>query len=248
MRSTHPASSTRDGPDGAEDAGTAAFWAGVRAGGTLAVGYLPFGLALGATIAATDVHPVVGWASSWLVFAGAAQVAAVLMLHSGAALTFIIAAGLVINARHLLYGASLAPHVQAWPKRWQWAAAYFLADPVYALVIRRYEARSGDESPRSRRGYYFGVGLSAWTAWQILTGAGVVLADVLPSALPLGLAAPLTFLLLLLPTLTTGPAYTAAGVGGSVALLASGLPLGLGLLVGALAGMSAGVWMEARRA
>lgn len=248
MSSPHQVSSTRDGPAADHSAAIPAFWAGVRAGGTLAVGYLPFGLALGATIAATDVHPVVGWASSWLVFAGAAQVAAVLMLDSGAALTVIIATGLVINARHLLYGASLAPQMRAWPSRWRWAAAYFLADPVYALAASRDEGGSGDDSPRSRRGYYFGVGISAWTAWQLLTGAGVVLADVLPSALPLGLAAPLTFLLLLLPALTTGPAYTAAGVGGGVALLGSGLPMGLGLLVGALAGMSAGVWTEARRA
>ena len=86
-----------------------------------------------------------------------------------------------------------------------------------------------------------------------LTAAGVLLGHVLrggvlPTALPLDLAAPLTFLLLLLPMLTSRPAYAAATTGGLVALAASGLPLGLGLLAGAAAGITAGRLLETRRA
>jgi hypothetical protein len=49
-------------------------------------------------------------------------------------------------------------------------------------------------------GCYLGVVLTCFLAWQLLTGAGALLAGVLPAQLPLEMAAPLTFLLLLLPT------------------------------------------------
>jgi predicted branched-subunit amino acid permease len=70
-----------------------------------------------------------------------------------------------------------------------------------------------------------------------------VLGRVLPSSLHLERAAPLTFLLLLLPMLTTRAARTAAVVGGTVAVAGSGLPLGSGLLAGALAGVVAADWV-----
>jgi predicted branched-subunit amino acid permease len=79
-----------------------------------------------------------------------------------------------------------------------------------------------------------------WVAWLLLTAAGALLAGGLPAALPLDLAAPLSFLLLLLPMLSNRPACAAAVVGGIVAVGASGLPLGLGLLIGAAAGVGAG--------
>jgi predicted branched-subunit amino acid permease len=75
----------------------------------------------------------------------------------------------------------------------------------------------------------------------------VLLAGVLPTSLHLELAAPLTFLLLLLPMLTNRATYGAAVTGGIVAVAASGLPLGLGLLVGAGAGIAVGATLAGRR-
>jgi predicted branched-subunit amino acid permease len=220
--------------------------AGARAALAVAIGYVPFALAIGATVSASGTDLVVGWASAFLVFAGAAQVAAITMLDSDAALGVVVATGLVINARHLLYSAALAPTVRQWRPASRWAAGYLLADPVYALAAARYE--QGPLEPRLRQAYYFGVGLTAIVAWTALIGAGVLVAGAVPTQLPLGLAAPLTFLLLLLPSLVDRARYVAAGVGGAVALLASGLPLGLGLLVGAGAGIAAGAAVAGRTA
>jgi predicted branched-subunit amino acid permease len=75
----------------------------------------------------------------------------------------------------------------------------------------------------------------------------VLLAGVLPEWLRVDLAAPLTFLLLLLPMLTGRAAYAAAAAGAAVAMSAMALPLGLGLVVGATAGIAAGVAVEAWR-
>jgi predicted branched-subunit amino acid permease len=147
----------------------------------------------------------------------------------------------------LLYSASLAPHVREWPNRWRWLGAYFLSDPVYALALRRFQGPDGGGA-RDRLAYYMAVALTLWTAWQLLTAAGTVLAGVLPASVRLELAAPLTLLLLMLPMLTNRAAYCAAGVGAAVAVAASGLPLGLGLLLGAVAGMTAGALVGGRRA
>lgn len=227
-------------PEGAchhPGAASSAARTGAREALAVIVAYLPFGLALGTAMAATGLHPLVAWASSPLLFGGAAQLLAVQLLDAGASAAVVVAGALVVNSRMLLYGASLAPHVRGWPARWRWAAAYLLADPVYALAAGRFRVAGTD---RDRLAYYLAAGGTLWVGWMVLTGAGTVLAGVLPAGLRLELAAPLTFLLLALPMLTGRAAYAAAAVGGAVAAAASGLPLGLGLLAGALAGMTAG--------
>jgi branched chain amino acid efflux pump len=211
------------------------------------VAFVPFGLTLGAAMAATGVDPLMSWASSPLLFGGGGQLLAVQLLGAGADPVVVIAGVLVVNARFLLYGASLAPHVAAWPRRWRWAGAYLLADPVFALTAARFGPPDGGGGPRARLGYYLAAGVTLWTAWQVLTGLGLLLAGVLPRSLHLEVAAPLTFLLLLLPMLTGRAAYVAAAAGGGAALAASGLPLGIGVLAGAVAGVAAGALAGAHR-
>ena len=215
---------------------------GARDSVAVAVAYLPFGLALGATLGSSHLPAFVAWSTSPLLFGGAAQLLAVQLLAAGTSGVVVVLAALIVNARMLLYGAALAPHAAAWAARWRWLGAYLLADPVYALTAARFSRPDGGGSARDRLLYYLGVGVALWTAWQAMTGAGV-----LPTSLHLELAAPLTFLLLLLPMLTHRAAYGSAVAGGIVAVAASGLPLGLGLLVGAGAGIAVGVALAGHR-
>ena len=221
---------------------------GVRDTLPVLAAYTPFALTLGAALASTSVDPWVAWSSSALMFGGAAQLGAVQLLDQHAAVAVVVLTALVINARHLLYSASLARHTQDWPARWRWTGAHLLADPVYALAIARFDGPDGGADRHTRLGYYLGVGVSCFLAWQLLTGAGAVLGNVLPDRLPLPMAAPLTFLLLLLPMLKDRAGYVAAGVGGLTALAAAGLPLGLGLLAGAATGITAGAAVGGRHA
>jgi predicted branched-subunit amino acid permease len=209
------------------------------------VAFVPFAMALGAAMTATTLPPLIAWASSPLLFGGAAQLLTVQLLGAGANVAVVIACALVLNVRMLLYSASLAPYTRAWPGRWRWAGAYLLADPVYALTLARF---AGGARTEHRLAYYLGVGFTLWPAWQLITAAGLVLANVLPAAPRLELAAPLTFLLLLLPLLNSRAGYVAAVVGAAVAVAASALPLGLGFLAGAMAGTAAGAVAAGRRA
>lgn len=220
--------------------------AGVRDGLTLIAAYTPFAIAMGAALASTSVDPVVAWSSSLLVFAGAAQLVTVQLLADGASTVVVVVTALVVNSRHLLYSASLAPHVRAWRRRTRGLAAYFLADPVYALAIARFQGREQDDD-RDRLRYYLAMALTCWVGWLLLTACGALLAGMLPSALPLEMAAPLTFLLLLLPTLKDHAGYVAAAVAGLIAVPAAGMPLGLGLLLAAVVGTVAGAITERTR-
>lgn len=211
------------------------------------VAYLPLGLTIGAATANADVPPLVAWASSPLLFGGAGQLLSVELLGAGAGAGVTVLAALVVNARFLLYSAALAPHVADWPRRGRWAAAYLLADPVYALVTARFAAPDGPVRARDRMAYYAGVGGTLWSAWLLLTGVGMLLAGMLPAGFRLDLAAPLTFLLLLLPMLHTRVSVVVAAAGGLAAAASAGLPLGLNVLVGAAAGVTGGVLVGGRR-
>ena len=139
------------------------------------IGYIPFALALGAALTSTRVDPFIAWCSSWLMLAGAAQIAAVQLLDAGAGAFVVIATGLIINARLLLYSADLARHTADWPTPWRWIAPYFLTDPAYALANNRFNRPDNGGGSNARLTYFITVGVVFWTAWQLFTGAGALL-------------------------------------------------------------------------
>jgi predicted branched-subunit amino acid permease len=219
---------------------------GIRDSLLIVLGYIPFGLAAGAAMAQTDVSPVLSILSSPILFAGASQLVAIQLLGSGAGIALIVFSVLIINARHLLYSASLEPHVADWSRGQRLGAAFLLSDPVFALSISRFEREGGAGSRAAQLGYYFAAGITCYLGWASLTTIGVVLGAFIPPWVPLELAIPLTFLLLVLPLIKDRAGLVAASVGGLVALLAHPLPFGAGLMVGAVAGLVAGAIVLAR--
>lgn len=214
--------------------------AGLRGAGVIVVSYIPFGIAAGAAMGATSVDPLVSILSSPIIFAGAAQIAAVQLLHVAAPLALVVFTVAVINARHLLYSAALAPHLAEWSTSQRLGAAFLLADPVYALTAARFEAPGGGGGDREKRAFYFGAGLACLVGWTSLLAIGIVAGGFIPAWVPFELAIPLTFLLLTLPLIKNSAGLVAAAVAGAVATLANGLPNGVGLLIGAAAGVVAG--------
>ena len=224
-----------------DDRVRAARRAALRVAGVIVASYIPFGIAAGAAMGATTVDPLISILSSPIIFAGAAQIAAVQLLHIGAALGIVVLTVAVINARHLLYSAALAPHLANWSLGQRMGAAFLLADPVYALAAARFDTPGGGGSDREKRAFYFTAGLTCLVGWTSLLAIGIVAGGFIPEWVPFELAIPLTFLLLTLPLIKNRAGLVAAAVAGIVALLAHGLPLGVGLMVGAVAGVAAGV-------
>lgn len=206
----------------------------------LFVAAVPFGLVLGVAIAETAVPDLAGWLSSSLIFGGAAQLAAITLLGSGAPASSALAAALVVNARHLMYSAALVPKFRGQPAWFRRLGPYVLIDQVFALSTVR------EGSPAEWRAYYLGSGLFAWFFWQVTVAAGIFLGPVIPAGLSLEFAIPVLFIGLVVPTLVRKPLVAAALSAVAVTALFSGLPNRSGMLIGGVAGAMVGTMMERR--
>jgi predicted branched-subunit amino acid permease len=202
---------------------------------------VPFALVLGLTIASSPMPDLVGWLGSSLIFAGAAQLTVVTLTAEGAAVGAVVAAGLIVNARHFMYSAAMAPTFARQPRWFRWLGPYFLIDQQFALTT----FRVATPSPVFRS-YYLGAGVTFWVVWQASVALGMWLGPVIPAEWSLSFAVPLLFLGLVASSVRTPPAAVAAVAGAGVAWLASGVPSRGGIIVGAVAGVVAGVVAERR--
>lgn len=215
-----------------------AFADGVRAFAPLIIAVIPFGLVFGLVAAGSEVGPWLGGATSMIIFAGAAQLATLQLIDAGAVGAVVIATALTINARHLMYSAALAPAFREFPRAARFVLPYLLTDQAFAISVVRF---GQIDDPVYRRWYFTGAGLGLWVTWQVFTIVGIVVGAQVPESWSLDFAIPLMFVILLVPTIEGRPELIAAVVGGGVAVAAAGAPYGLGLMIGAISGVVAGV-------
>ena len=219
--------------------------AGVRTAGPIVVGIFPFALITGITAISTGLTIAEAVGMSILVFAGASQLAAIDLIGSNAPFLVVVSTAVVINARLMMYSASIAPHLRDYSLRVRGLVAYLLTDQAYAASVAEYETSDS----RDRIRYYLGIGLTIWVVWQAGTIAGAVLGARVPDALGLEFALPLVFLALLVPAMKDAGTTTAGLVAGGVALAVAtiGVPLGLDLPIAAIVGVLSGVTVGMRR-
>ena len=204
----------------------------------LLLGVAPFGTAYGAYAIETGLSGGLTQAMSSMVFGGASQFVAVQLIASGVPGGMIVLAVLLVNVRHMLYSASVAPHVSHLSSRWRWLLAYLLTDEAYAVGMQRYGR--DDDSP-SKHWFFFGAGFALWATWQATTAIGIVLGAAVPESWSLDFALPLTFIALLTPVLTTRPAFAAAGVAGVIAVAGFDWPYGMELITAIGGGLVGGM-------
>src|SRR3546814_14235565 len=87
------------------------------------------------------------------VFAGASQFVAVEIWTTPPAVALLTATALMVNLRHVLMGAAMAPHVRGWSRGATYGGLFFMADEIWAFALRR-----GAERPLTPA-YYFGLSL-----------------------------------------------------------------------------------------
>jgi 4-azaleucine resistance transporter AzlC len=217
--------------------------AGIRDQLPILLGVIPFGLIFGALAIEIGLPRIAAQGLSLLVFAGSAQFAAVGLIANAVPALVVVLTVLIINLRHALYSAAMAPHLDHLPVRWKLVLAWLLTDEAFAVASARYRRNVGPDT----HWYLFGTGMALWLSWQASTAAGILLAAGLPRQLQLDFALPLTFLALLIPSLTDRPAAAAAVTGGVLAVALNGLPFGLGLPAAVVVAVPVG-WLLERRA
>lgn len=210
----------------------------------LALAAIPFGLVYGVAVVDSSLSSWTGLSASWLILAGASQISLVELIDGGAVWPVAVGTVLVINARHALYSAALAPAFAHFPKRWRFTLPYLMTDQAATLSINEFATL---RDPVQRRYFYTAAAVFIACFWWVGSVVGVVLGASIPEQLDVGFAVPAMFLALLVPSLTNRPAVVAAVVGAVVTVLAAPLPSGLNVTLGALAGIAAGALVATRR-
>ena len=206
----------------------------------LAPGVVAFGLLYGVMARQVGFSPWEAWAMSLIVHAGSAQFTALGMWEAVGAIPIILTT-LVINLRHLLMGASMAPHLRGLHPLWKALLALWMSDESYALAIAEYERGQGSHW------YFLGANVGIYLAWPTsgLLGALVGTAIPDPGRYGLDLVFPLAFLGLLTAFLKDRISLAVAlGAGGLALLGADLLPGKWYVVIAGLLGSGLGLLLE----
>lgn len=204
------------------------------------VGAAPFGVIFGTLVSSGPLHLWQGQLMSLTVFAGSAQFIALGLIAGHAGLAVVWATTFIVNLRHLLYSATLAPYVAKLPARWRWALAAVLTDEVFAVAYAHYRhAPPGAIGPH----YFLGAGVAMYVNWQIWTLVGLLFGAAFPRLQSMGLdfAMVATFIAIVVPQLVALRFVAAALTAGVLALACAAWPYKLGLLAAVAGGVAVGV-------
>lgn len=218
-----------------------AWWAGCKAEAPILLGTMPFGMIYGVLALNAGLPPLLVQAMSTIIFAGSAQFITAELISTGVPGLAIIITAAIVNLRHALYSASLAPFLKHLRPAWKWLLAYLLTDEAYAVAITHYNAAT---PLKYKHWYFFGAGFALWSSWQLSTAVGILLGTQIPESWGLDFTLALTFIALVIPALLDRAVTAAALTGGIVAVLAAGLPYKLGLIVAACCGIAVGLLIE----
>jgi 4-azaleucine resistance transporter AzlC len=142
-----------------------------------------FGFVYGLAARAAGFSPLEAGAMSVIVFAGASQFAAVGYVLGGLSWVGVVLLTAFINARHLLYGAALAPYLANRPRPLRALMAHLLTDEAFALSIAHFRRIGRADVP----GYFLAAVGSTFIPWNLATLAGVTIGGSIPDPTQFGL-------------------------------------------------------------
>jgi 4-azaleucine resistance transporter AzlC len=148
------------------------------------------------------------------VSAGTAQFVALPMIASGAPAGLLVVTAYIVNLRHYLMAAGLAPYLAGLSRPRLAVLAHGVTDEVYALTMARFTRQ------RAHPGYFAGCAATVYAAWYAGATAGALLGDRIPDPRRLGLdfVFPAVFIAILAGTVRAPWQWLVAAVAAAVAL------------------------------
>jgi predicted branched-subunit amino acid permease len=189
------------------------------------IGLVPLGFVIGVTTARADIPAGAGWLAGPLIFAGGSQATTVQLLDRHAAVVVVIAAGLIVNLRLVLYSAAMAPRWRAQPTWWKAVAAITLVDPTAAVALEGYATY---DDPACGHAHYAGAAMTLALGWFVSLGLGATFGTALPRGLQLEFVIPLYLIGQLVLRVNDATAQRAVIVAIAVATVGVAVPLHLG--------------------
>jgi 4-azaleucine resistance transporter AzlC len=164
----------------------------------LALATVPWGVLCGSLAINVGLTPLQAQLMSLLIFAGAAQLAALTIMAATGSLSSMFSSTFVISSRHLLYSAVFREHVRKSSLGLRCSIAFFLTDEMFAVTCA-YMEKNKKFSPV----YALSSGITFYVMWNISTFSGIVAGQHIPNLEHLGLefAIAATFIAIVIPTI-----------------------------------------------
>ncbi len=182
------------------------FLSGIKAAIPVVLGYIPAGLAFGVLAAQAGLGIKDVFFMSLLVFAGSSQFIATSLISAGASAGTIIAATFLVNLRHILLSASLAPHIRKINNWLLTLIGFTLTDESFAVAI-------GSVAQEEKKAAFFlGLNLTSYLSWIANTVLGAAMGNLIPNPELFGLhfALPAMFIGLLVMQMREKHSYLVA--------------------------------------
>lgn len=218
---------------------------GARMGLPIVLGYLPLGFAYGVLAVKSGIPPLWAVAMSAVIFAGAGQLIAAGMIGAGAPVLSIVIANLMVNLRHILMSAALAPDVKPLSRTARALFSLQVTDEVFA--VHTTDFRRGAPCCPHR---LFACNLTAHSGWIVGTAVGAFSGGLVADVRPLGLDYALTamFLALLLPLCRERLHLLTALAAGLFSLILNMAGAGRwSVIMATLLAATFGLWLSCRR-
>ncbi len=204
-----------------------------------------WGVVTGMAMVKAGLSPWQAVGMSLLVYAGSAQLAALPLIASGAALPIIWISALIVNLRFFIYSLGLRPWFRHLPPAARALYGTVSTDAQVVALVRRFPDGSNSAGRRRLFLKYFQVSAAmGWVCWQTCSMVGIFLGGFLPEDAGLSFLASLALLTLLLPMLQGRPAWGCVITAATVAVALKPLPLNLGLLASVVAGVAVALWLS----
>jgi 4-azaleucine resistance transporter AzlC len=176
------------------------FWRGVVACTPVMLGIVPYALVLGAQASQKGLSVVEVPLMTGLNFAGGSEFAAIQVWTSPPHIALIVAITFLVNSRHLLMGAALAPFLQHLPRRKALLALFLMCDESWAIGLADAKKRAeGGWKPAFRLPYYMGASVIFYLSWVLFTTIGAAVGPLMGDVQAYGfdMAFPAVFLVLM---------------------------------------------------
>ena len=213
------------------------FLAGIKDGLPLQLAVIPFGIVFGMVGLEAGLTPLQTFFMSSILFGGASQIVFTQLYATGTPFTILVTTVSAVNLRHILYGLVISEYLRHLPLYWRILLGYLLTDEAFAISHLRFTQKHSSDAMHY---HLLGSGLILWSCWQISTVIGIVAGPTIPDSFQLGFAVPLTFIAVVIPSLTHFPQIFAGVSSGTAALIFQFLPFNLWIIISAICGIIAG--------
>lgn len=223
------------------------FGNGARACLPIVLGYIAIGLVVGVVARTAGLTVAEVTLMSLILYAGSAQLIVVNLIGMSASAPAIIFTIFLVNMRHLLYSASLAPHVRKVPLWQNVLIGLELTDETFAVAANHLAGNR-----RVHAAWVFDLNLTAQVTWIVSTTVGAIVGNTISSnthalGLDFALTAMFAVLLVLQVTsrshmrvaMTVGLISALVAVGGTVFMSSS-----WAIIAAAMIAASVGVFIE----